>query len=65
MTENEAIKEINKMVGDKMKTKNGISQKQLEIFQLAMEALEEIQQYRAIGTVEEIQEKNREPQTVA
>ena len=56
MTENEAIREFNKMVGNKMKTKRGISEKQHQLFQIAMDSLEEIQQYRAIGTVEECQE---------
>ena len=51
MTENEAIREFNKMVGNKMKTKRGISEKQHQLFQIAMDSLEEIQQYRAIGTV--------------
>ena len=56
MTENEAIREFNKMVGNKMQTKRGISEKQHQLFQIAMDSLEEIQQYRAIGTVEECQE---------
>lgn len=56
MTEKEAIKEFNKMVGDRMKTKRGISEKQHGLFQIAMDSLEEIQQYRAIGTVEECRE---------
>lgn len=55
MTENEAIKKFNKMVGDRMSSKNGISEEQHELFQIAMDALEEIQQYREIGTVEECQ----------
>lgn len=54
MTESEAIKEFNTMVGDRMKTKRGIHEKQHRLFQLAIDALEEIQQYREIGTVEEI-----------
>lgn len=56
MTESEAIKEFNKMVGRKMMTKNGISEKQHELFQIAMDSLEEIQQYRAVGTVDECRE---------
>lgn len=56
MTEKEAIKEFNKMIGDIMKTKRGISEKQHELFQISMDALEEIQQYRAIGTAEEFRE---------
>lgn len=62
MTENEAIKEFNKMIGTRMKTQRGISQKQHELFQISMDSLEEIQQYRAIGTVEECREA-RERQT--
>lgn len=56
MTENEAIKEFNVMIGNRMRAKNGISEKQHELFQIAMDALEEIQQYRSIGTVEECRE---------
>ena len=56
MGEKEAVKELNKMVGDRMKSKRGISEKQHELFQTAMDALEEIQQYRAIGTVKECRE---------
>ena len=56
MTENEAIKEFNKMIGDRMKTKRGISEKQHELFQIAVDSLEEIQQYRTIGTVERFQQ---------
>lgn len=63
MTENEAIKEFNKMIGVRMKTQRGISQKQHELFQIAMYSLEEIQQYRAIGTVDECREA-RERQRV-
>lgn len=56
MTENEAIKGFNKMVGRRMRTKSGISEKQHELFQIAMDSLEEIQQYHSIGTVEECRE---------
>lgn len=56
MTENEAIKEFNKMVGRKMMTQNGISEKDHELLQIAMDCLEEIQEYRAIGTVEQFRE---------
>lgn len=57
MTESEAIKEFNKMVvGDRMKTKRGTHEKQHRLFQLAIDALEKIQMYRAIGTVEECRE---------
>lgn len=59
MTESEAIKEFNKMVGDRMKTKRGIHEKQHRLFQLAIDALEKIQMYRAIGTVEECREAKR------
>lgn len=56
MTENEAVKEFNKMIGRKMMTKNGISEKEHELFQIAMDCLEEIQEYRAIGKTREIKE---------
>lgn len=56
MTENEAVKEFNKMIGRKMMTKNGISEKDHELLQIAMDCLEEIQEYRAIGTVEQFRE---------
>lgn len=56
MTESEAIKEFNKMVGARMRTQKGISEKQHELFQIAMDSLEEIQQYRTIGTVTECRE---------
>lgn len=56
MTEQKAIKEFNKMIGNKMRTKKGISQKQHELFQIAIDTLEEIRHYRAIGTVEECRE---------
>ena len=49
MTENEAIKELRKL------RPNGgiIPQKRAEMMDVAIKALEEIQQYRAIGTIEE------------
>ena len=57
MTENEAIELLNKVMfppefaiteqGSKMKV----------VWDMAIQALKEIQQYRAIGTVEEIQQK--------
>lgn len=53
MTENEAIKEFNKMVGQRMRTNKGISEKQHELFQIAMDSLKEVQQYREIGTIDD------------
>lgn len=66
MTENEAKKIIKKFCEDRMNFVRGkdMSDKELEDFckfsealNLSISSLEEIQQYRSIGTVEEIQEK--------
>lgn len=51
MTENEAIKDLK--VQFELPFGSWISEKTLKV---AIKALEEIQQYRAIGTVEECQE---------
>lgn len=56
MTENEAIRELKQNI--EMPFGSDISN---EASKLAIKALEEIQQYRAIGTVEECQ-KSREEQ---
>ncbi len=65
MTENEAIKEFNKLIGQRMRTKQGISKKQHELFQIAMDALEEIQQYRALGTVEDFKNRINDVKTLS
>ena len=52
MTESEAIKELHGI-----RPRGGIiPQKRAEALDVAIEALEEVQQYRAIGTVEELQD---------
>lgn len=56
MTENEAIEELKKDK-DMIMTDLGIPEEIITEFEIAITALEEIQQYRAIGTVEEIQER--------
>lgn len=50
MTENEAIKVIKRLVGISP------SERIVRAVNIATEALEEIQQYRAIGTIEECQD---------
>lgn len=40
MTEREAIHEFNVMIGNRMRTNQGISENQLELFNMAIEALE-------------------------
>ena len=57
MTENEEIKKvINGLNFLKEKLYNGIYADRLDCIDYAISALEEIQQYRKIGTVEECQE---------
>lgn len=52
MEENEAIKELHKI-----RPRGGITpQKRAEALDVAMQALEEVQQYRTIGTPEELQD---------
>lgn len=52
MTENEAIKELHNI-----RPRGGIiPQKRAEALDVAIQALEEVQQYRAIGTPEELQD---------
>lgn len=52
MTENEAIRELHNI-----RPRGGIiPQKRAEALDVAIKTLEEIQQYRAIGTVEQLQE---------
>ncbi len=58
MTENEAIKRVH--VG--LEDIPPLSELTLEAFGMAIKALEEIQKYRAIGTVEECQEARRKQQ---
>lgn len=52
MTENEAIKELHEI-----RPRGGIiPQKRAEALDIAIQALEEVQQYREIGTLEELQD---------
>lgn len=54
MTENEAIKELETSIElAKMCTQNSERKREIEAYNMAIQALEEIQQYRAIGTIEE------------
>lgn len=54
MTENEAIDELNTSIDlAKMCTENLERKREVQGYEAAIKALEEIQQYRAIGTVEE------------
>ena len=54
MTENEAIKELqNSIELAKMCTQNYERKREIQGYEMATEALREIQQYRAIGTLEE------------
>lgn len=56
MTENEAIDELNTSIDlAKMCTENLERKREVQGYETAIKALEEIQQYRAIGTVEECQ----------
>ena len=56
MTENEAIKELETSINlAKMCTHNYERKREIQGYEMAINALEEVQQYRAIGTVEECQ----------
>ena len=57
MTENEAIKELETSIDlAKMCTQNYERKKEIQGYEMAINALEEVQQYRAIGTPEELQD---------
>lgn len=54
MTENEAIKELETSINlAKMCTQNYERKREIQGYEMAINALEEVQQYRQIGTVEE------------
>lgn len=54
MTENEAIKELETSIDlAKMCTQNYERKNEIQGYEMAIKALEEVQQYRAIGTPEE------------
>lgn len=54
MTENEAIKELETSIDlAKMCTQNYERKKEIQGYEMAIKALEEVQQYRQIGTVKE------------
>lgn len=54
MTENETIKELETSIDlAKMCTQNYDRKKEIQVYEMAIKALEEVQQYRQIGTVEE------------
>ena len=54
MTENEAIKELETSIDlAKMCTQNYDRKNEIQGYEMAIKALEEIQKYREIGTVEE------------
>lgn len=54
MTENEAIEELQTAIElAKMCTQNLERKREIQGYEMAIKALEEIQQYRTIGTVEE------------
>ena len=54
MTENEAIKELETSIDlAKMCTQNYERKSEIQGYEMAIQALEEVQQYRQIGTVEE------------
>ena len=54
MTENEAIKELEASIDlAKMCTQNYERKNEIKGYEMAIQALEEVQQYRKIGTVEE------------
>jgi len=56
MTENESIKELEASIDlAKMCTQNYERKREIQGYEMAINALEEIQQYRAIGTPEELQ----------
>lgn len=53
MTENEAIKELETSIDlAKMCTQNYERKNEIQGYEMAIKAIEEVQQYRAIGTVE-------------
>lgn len=55
MTENEAIKELETSIDlAKMCTQNYERKREIQGYEMAIKALEEVQQYRAIGTLEEL-----------
>lgn len=57
MTENEAIKELETSIDlAKMCTQNYERKKEIQGYEMAIKALEEVQKYRKIGTVEECRE---------
>ena len=57
MTENEAIKELETSIDlAKMCTQNYERKNEIQGYEMAIKALEEIQKYRVIGTVEEFRE---------
>ena len=61
MTENEAIKELETSIDlAKMCTQNYERKREIQGYEMAINALEEIQQYRAIGTPEELQTMKEE-----
>lgn len=54
MTENEAIKELETSIDlAKMCTQNYERKREIQGYEMAIKALEEVQKYRAIGTPEE------------
>lgn len=55
MTDNEAIKELETSIDlAKMCTQNYERKREIQCYEMAIKALEEVQQYRAIGTPEEL-----------
>lgn len=57
MTENEAIKELETSIDlAKMCTQNYERKNEIQGYEMAIQALEEVQKYRKIGTVEEWRE---------
>lgn len=57
MTENEAIKELETSIDlAKMCTQNYERKNEIQGYKMAIQALEEVQKYRKIGTVEECRE---------
>lgn len=57
MTENEAIKELETSIDlAKMCTQNYERKNEIQGYEMAIKALEEVQKYRKIGTVEECRE---------
>ena len=57
MTENETIEELQSSIRlAKMCTQNSERKREIQGYEMAIKALEEVQQYRQIGTVEECRE---------